>query len=73
MEQIKKSKRLSACSTSPPAPMLAKASARAWSGSPGKDKGATPRSSSLDSAAQKDSFWKNAVRNPFYRPVKQGL
>jgi uncharacterized protein (DUF4415 family) len=21
----------------------------------------------------KDSFWKNAVRNPFYRPVKQQL
>ncbi|MFN0168649.1 MAG: BrnA antitoxin family protein [Bryobacteraceae bacterium] len=21
----------------------------------------------------KDSFWKNAIRNPFYRPVKQQL
>ena len=21
----------------------------------------------------KDSFWKNAVRNPFYRPIKQQL
>jgi uncharacterized protein (DUF4415 family) len=26
-----------------------------------------------DIAALKESFWKNAVRNPFYRPVKQQL
>lgn len=26
-----------------------------------------------DSPPLKESFWKNAVRNPFYRPVKQQL
>jgi uncharacterized protein (DUF4415 family) len=26
-----------------------------------------------DIAPLKESFWKNAVRNPFYRPVKQQL